>query len=197
MYRENGFPIFFRSNFRTFLSPSFRQFFSIYTFLHRFEKILFPRHFQFFRFFVTIVVLLYDICCILLLRRQKYRWISFDVFSSRVAGQQVFKLTVSFLEFARDKRGQREPRKDIWDKEEGRNAKMLASEASSVDTRTWSASRKGTLSLFFFLSLSVSSHHPDLRSNSTKSELEESTNVSPSARFSNGEIDEGRRVGIN
>ena len=51
--------IFFRSNFRTFLSPSFRQFFSIYTFLHRFEKILFPRHFQFSRFFITCTFIRY------------------------------------------------------------------------------------------------------------------------------------------
>lgn len=117
---ETDFP-FFRPNFRTF-EGIFLLVFALHFSLPTREN-SFPHRFQFSRFIqssCTIVVrflrhLLYS------RRRQKYRdRLLFHVFSSRVAGQQVFKLTVSFLEFTRDKRGQREPRKDIWDKEEGR-----------------------------------------------------------------------------
>lgn len=117
---ETDFP-FFRPNFRTF-EGIFLLVFALHFSLPTREN-SFPHRFQFSRFTQSSCAIVVRFLRHLLYsrRRQKYRdRLLFHVFSSRVAGQQVFKLTVSFLEFTRDKRGQREPRKDIWDKEEGR-----------------------------------------------------------------------------
>lgn len=117
---ETDFP-FFRPNFRTF-EGIFLLVFALHFSLPTREN-SFPHRFQFSRFIQSSCAIVVRFLRHLLYsrRRQKYRdRLLFHVFSSRVAGQQVFKLTVSFLEFTRDKRGQREPRKDIWDKEEGR-----------------------------------------------------------------------------
>lgn len=109
--------------------PNFRTFEGIFLLVFALHFSLptrensFPHRFQFSRFIQSSCAIVVRFLRHLLYsrRRQKYRdRLLFHVFSSRVAGQQVFKLTVSFLEFTRDKRGQREPRKDIWDKEEGR-----------------------------------------------------------------------------
>lgn len=101
---ETDFP-FFRPNFRTF-EGIFLLVFALHFSLPTREN-SFPHRFQFSRFIQSSCAIVVRFLRHLLYsrRRQKYRdRLLFHVFSSRVAGQQVFKLTVSFLEFTRDKR---------------------------------------------------------------------------------------------
>lgn len=111
------------------------------------------------------------------------------VFSSRVAGQQVFKLTVSLFSNSlgtNEVNASRGRTFGIKKKGEREDAGLRSIPVRDRHRRKKLDSLSPPLHSF-----SLASHHRDLRSNSTRSEFEESANVSSLRLGSNARISRG------